>query len=163
MEGFAEFNSDVSRVLIRFLDETEIRRLDTTMVEHLDPTPGESVIGWLQLLKNDELRRYESLALDIALVNWSHERVVHRIYEIAKLFVGSRSTVTLLTILIELGQLVRDMTFRAKNQPVLRDIVGSYSNAMTKLMKDAEKSMYLNRRVEDLTVTKRRKLDTITE
>lgn len=133
---------------LNLVNGIDIERLDTRIIISLDRIAGVSMGNWLSELETKDKVKYSRFESVIEYCNIKHKLLIKEIIELAKLFVGTRSKATLYTILIEMGQITKDMLHRLERQPILMDIVGAFSNAITGLMNDAERAFEMNKRIE---------------
>lgn len=151
------------RKQLKLMPNANLDEQDTKLIVNLNVwcVAGVSTINWSQSLDEKDLKKHERLAKAGEYCNWSHKIIIGKIIEIGKLFVGTRSIVSLLTLLIEIGQLTRDMMSQAILHQELREAISSFASAMTTLMADAEMALRENRRVECLNEKHVRTLETI--
>lgn len=136
------------RVITEVRREEDLDRSVWTMIVNADVDKDRNLVNWLRGLDDESLKKYEELALDIAFTNWTHRRIVFMLFQIAKIFAGSRSKVALFSILIEIGQLVTDLTVRTKNQNRLITPISCFARAMTVFMNDSERALEMNLNME---------------
>lgn len=122
---------------------------------------GKSIIKWLQEMSTENLKTHEGMALDIEYMDWTHRRVAFLLFQIAKIFGSTRSKVATFTIMIELGELMKDLMKRLKGNNQLSPIASYFANTVSNLMNDTEKALNMNKMVEKFRTI--RTLDDITE
>lgn len=137
----------VSKEKIR---EEDLDRSEWILFVNADMDADGNLVNWLKNMDSKSLKTYEDVAMDMVFANWTHRRIVIMLFQIAKIFAGSRSKTALFSLLIEMGQLVTDVTVRLKNQKLLSTPIGFFARTMTTYMIDTEVALERNLIMEKL-------------